>query len=110
MLDFSSSLGISSLARALPIFSTAEYKKQVPAVGGVLEDLGANTDWQKIITRSALTQNYNLNMAGGADKLAYNASLDVYKRQVWICAYTYPFYCRIFDLIMVNYHLFCISI
>lgn len=74
VLDFSSSLGISSLARALPIFSTAEYKKQVPAVGGVLEDLGANTDWQKIITRSALTQNYNLNMAGGADKLAYNAS------------------------------------
>lgn len=74
VLDFSSSLGISSLTRALPIFSTAEYKKQVPAVGGVLEDLGGDTDWQKIITRSALTQNYNLNMAGGADKLAYNAS------------------------------------
>ncbi len=74
VLDFSSSLGLSSLTRALPIFSTAEYKKQVPAVGGVLEDLGGDTDWQKIITRSALTQNYNLNMAGGADKLAYNAS------------------------------------
>lgn len=74
VLDFSSSLGVSSLTRALPVFGTAEYKKQVPAVGGVLEDLGGDTDWQKIITRSALTQNYNLNMTGGADKLAYNAS------------------------------------
>ena len=74
ILDFSTSLGLSSLARALPVFSAAEFRKQVPAVGGQLEDLGANTDWQKIITRQAVTQNYNLNMSGGADKLAYHAS------------------------------------
>lgn len=74
-LDFSTNMGISNLARALDVFSAADYKKQVPALGGTLEDLGGNTDWQKIITRQALTKNYNVNMSGGTNKLVYNASL-----------------------------------
>jgi iron complex outermembrane receptor protein len=44
----------------MPVFDAPEFKKQVVAVGGVLDDKGANTDWQKEITQSALTQNYNL--------------------------------------------------
>jgi iron complex outermembrane receptor protein len=74
-LDFSSNLGISTLARALPVFSADEFRRLVPTLGGTLDDQRANTDWQKEITRTAYTQNYNLTMAGGADKLAYSASL-----------------------------------
>ena len=73
-LDFSANYGISTLARPLSVFSPSEYRTKVPSVGGVLEDLGANTDWQKVITRQAMTQNYNLGMSGGVDKMAYNAS------------------------------------
>ncbi|MEP7266630.1 MAG: TonB-dependent receptor [Saprospiraceae bacterium] len=74
-LDFSVNYGVSTLARALGVFSPNEFRKQVTAVGGTLQDLGANTDWQKEITRSALTKNYNLNLSGGSNKLLYNASL-----------------------------------
>lgn len=74
-LDFSSSLGVSTLARALPVFSTDDFKRLVPTLGGVLDDQHGSTDWQKEITRTAYTQNYNLTMAGGAEKLAYSASL-----------------------------------
>ncbi|MPR34539.1 SusC/RagA family TonB-linked outer membrane protein [Salmonirosea aquatica] len=80
-LTFSTSLGISNLARPLAVYSADEYRKQVPAVGGTLEDLGANTDWQKEITRTAYTQNHNLSFGGGADKLSYYASLGVQNQQ-----------------------------
>jgi iron complex outermembrane receptor protein len=46
----------------------------VTAVGGVLEDSLANTDWQDEITRTALTIDHNLSLSGGADKLTYYAS------------------------------------
>ena len=80
-MTFSTSLGISNLARPLGVYSADEYRKQVPAVGGTLEDLGANTDWQKEITRTAYTQNHNLSFGGGANKLSYYASLGVQNQQ-----------------------------
>ncbi len=80
-MTFSTSLGISTLARPLDVFTADEYRKQVPAVGGTLEDLGASTDWQKEITRTAYTQNHNLSFGGGANKLSYYASLGVQNQQ-----------------------------
>ncbi|MES2519580.1 MAG: TonB-dependent receptor [Bacteroidota bacterium] len=80
-INFSSSVGISTIARALPVFSADEYRLQVPKVGGVLEDLKGNTDWQKEVTRTAYTQNHNLTLAGGADKLTYYASFGMQKQE-----------------------------
>ncbi|MDB5231794.1 MAG: SusC/RagA family TonB-linked outer membrane protein [Chitinophagaceae bacterium] len=80
-LGFSASAGISNLARALPVLTASEFRVEVPKAGGVLDDKGANTDWQKLVTRKAITQNYNLNLSGGADKLSYYASLGVQKQQ-----------------------------
>ncbi len=80
-MALSTSIGISKLARPLPVFSAAEYKTQVANVGGVVDDKGANTDWQKEITRNAITQNYNLALSGGADKLTYYASFGMQKQE-----------------------------
>ncbi len=74
-VNYSSNLGVSTLARQLAVFSADEYRTRVPEVGGVLEDLGASTNWQKEITRTAYTQNHNLTINGGADKLTYFTSL-----------------------------------
>lgn len=73
-ISYSGTLGVSSIARKLPVFSTDVYKKEVVAVGGVLDDKGSSTDWQDVITRSAITQNHNLTLSGGANKLTYYAS------------------------------------
>ncbi|MEO7983536.1 MAG: SusC/RagA family TonB-linked outer membrane protein, partial [Bacteroidota bacterium] len=80
-ITYSTSLGISSLARAIPVFSTSEYKTQVVNVGGVLDDKGGNTDWQKEITKTAHTQNHNLTLSGGTDKLTYYASFGLQKQE-----------------------------
>ncbi len=75
-LNYSTSVGIASPANKLPIFSTEEFKKQVVAVGGDLEDFGASTDWQDEIFRTANTYDNNLTLSGGTTNLVYYASLN----------------------------------
>ena len=80
-MNFSSTLAVSEVANKLPVFSAAEFRKRVAEVGGTLDDKGANTDWQDEIFRRAYTQNHNLTMSGGADKLTYFASFGMQKQQ-----------------------------
>lgn len=80
-LNFSSGIGFSKMANALPVFSAAQFRVEVPKVGGVLDDKGGNTDWQKIATRTGITQDYNLSLSGGANKLTYYASFGMQKQQ-----------------------------
>ena len=80
-IEFSTSVGVSSIARALPVLSAAEFRKQVVANTGTLEDFNADTDWQKEITRQALTKNYNLSLGGGANKLTYYAAFGAQMQQ-----------------------------
>ena len=80
-LNASASIGISNLSRPLGLFTADEYRKQVVALGGVLDDKGANTDWQKEITRTAYTKNYNLSFGGGSDKTTYYGSVGVQRQE-----------------------------
>jgi TonB-linked SusC/RagA family outer membrane protein len=80
-LNVATSLGVSTLARALPLLTADEFRVEVPKTGAVLDDKGGNTDWQKEAMRTAYTQNYNLNLGGGADKLAYFASIGAQKQE-----------------------------
>jgi iron complex outermembrane receptor protein len=80
-INYTTSVGVSNLARALPLLSADEYRTQVPALGGILEDSLASTDWQKEITRTAITQNHNLAFGGGSEKTTYYASLGLQDQQ-----------------------------
>ncbi|MET0634632.1 MAG: SusC/RagA family TonB-linked outer membrane protein [Chitinophagaceae bacterium] len=74
-LNYNITTGISQIARALPVFDAERYKREVTALGDTLQDFGGSTDWQDEITRTAITQNHNLALSGGANKLTYYASL-----------------------------------
>lgn len=74
-VSVSSNFGMSNVANKLPVFSPSEFRKQVVAIGGNLEDRGGNTDWQDELTRTAITYDQNLIMQGGTDKLTYRASV-----------------------------------
>jgi len=75
-VSLSTNVGISTLARKLDVFSAEEFRTQVAAIpGSELIDGGGSTDWQDELTRAAITQNYNLVLSGGTDKLNYYASL-----------------------------------
>ncbi|WP_220377719.1 MULTISPECIES: TonB-dependent receptor [unclassified Arenibacter] len=75
-ISLSTNVGVSTLARKLDVFSADEFRRQVAAIpGNELIDGGGSTDWQEELTRAAITQNYNLVLSGGTDKLNYYASL-----------------------------------
>lgn len=77
-LQYSFTGGISKMANALPVFSAERYKEEVVKLGGVLENFGGSTDWQKEITRTAFTQQHNLALSGGANKLTYYGSFGMH--------------------------------
>lgn len=79
--NFGSSLAISSLARALPVFDAPRFRTEVAKLGVAVDDKLGNTDWQKEVTRTAYTQNHNLTMSGGADKFTYYASFGLQKQE-----------------------------
>ncbi|QHV94207.1 SusC/RagA family TonB-linked outer membrane protein [Spirosoma endbachense] len=80
-LTLSANVGISNVARPIPVFNADEYRKQVVAVGGIVDDKKASTDWQREISRTAITQDYNLGFSGGAEKLTYYGSLGVQNQE-----------------------------
>ena len=80
-ITYSFNGGISTVARKLPVFNAERYRKEVVALGGVLDDLGGNTDWQDQIFRNAFTQNHNLAVSGGADKFNYFGSFGLQNQE-----------------------------
>jgi iron complex outermembrane receptor protein len=77
-MNLSVSSAFSTIANPVDVFSAAEFRRQVPAVGGVLEDLGGNTDWQDKLTRTGISNNVNFSMSGGVvDKSTYFVSAGV---------------------------------
>lgn len=77
-MNLSVSTAISSIADPMDVFSANEFRQQVVAVGGTLEDQGANTDWQDELTRTGISKNINFSMSGGVvDKSSYFVSAGV---------------------------------
>lgn len=77
-MNLSVSTAMSSVANKIDVFSANEFRQQVVAAGGTLDDNGSNTDWQDELTRTGISNNVNLSMSGGApDKLSYFASASV---------------------------------
>lgn len=80
-LTLSSNVGVSNMARPIPLFSADEFRKQVVAVGGVVDDQKASTDWQREISRTAITQDHNIAFSGGAERLTFYGSVGVQNQE-----------------------------
>ena len=66
------STAFSSLANKIDVFSADEFRRQVPAAGGTLDDLGGNTDWQDELTQTGISNRVHLSMSGAAsEKFSY---------------------------------------
>ncbi|OWW24657.1 SusC/RagA family TonB-linked outer membrane protein [Zobellia sp. OII3] len=74
-MNFSVSTAMSSIAHTIDVFGADDFRREVAAAGGTLEDFGANTDWQDELTQTGLTQNVNFSMSGAtSEKFSYFAS------------------------------------
>ncbi len=77
-INLSLSTAMSSMANKIGVFNADEFRREVPATGGNLEDFGANTDWQDELTQVGLSNNFNLSMSGASNEnFSYFTSLGV---------------------------------
>ncbi len=81
-VTYSGSLGLSTMARPLDVYSGPEFLSEGNKLGGsAIINGGANTDWQKEISRRAATHNHNVSIGGGSDKMTYYGSFGAQKQQ-----------------------------
>ncbi|MES2730542.1 MAG: SusC/RagA family TonB-linked outer membrane protein [Bacteroidota bacterium] len=78
-LNFSASSSASSTLKRYDLLNASEFLNEVGKFGGNVSDpavnAGSDTDWQKEIFRTAISQNYSLNFGGGNDDTKYYFSL-----------------------------------
>ena len=75
-VNLSASTAWSSMANQIDVFEADEFRRQVVAVGGNLEDFDGNTRWQDELTQVGFSQDYSLSMSGAnSEKFSYFASL-----------------------------------
>ncbi len=75
-VNVSASTAWSKMSNQIDVFSADEFRRQVVAVGGSLEDFNGNTNWQDELTQVGFSQDYNLSMSGAnTEKFSYFASL-----------------------------------
>lgn len=80
-LNYSGNIGVSKMARPLDLFTADEFRAESIKLGAKFNDDKGNTDWQNEISRTAITQNHNLALSGGNDKLKYFGSFGMQKQE-----------------------------
>ena len=84
-INFDAQVGLQSLPKFLDMMTFADYAKHYNEFaslrGATQRDeysnaaaLGAGTDWQRELFKTALMQQYNLSVTGGTDKVTYAVS------------------------------------
>lgn len=75
-MNLSVSTAFSSMAKKIDVFDADTFRSQVVAVGGTLDDLGGDTNWQNELSQTGLAKNVNFSMSGAAsDKFSYFSSV-----------------------------------
>lgn len=90
VVNFTASVGFQTIAKP-NIAGAAEYKEVYntrytnDGLTSNWNDTGATTNpggtdwWDTVVNKTALVENYGLNISGGSDKLTYNFSLGYYR-------------------------------
>ncbi|MEM9831292.1 MAG: TonB-dependent receptor [Bacteroidota bacterium] len=75
-LSLNASTAVSSMANRIDVFDADEFRRQVVAVGGTLEDFGGNTDWQDELSQTGVSSTIDLSLSGAtSEAFSYFASV-----------------------------------
>lgn len=74
-LSYDTYAGISKISKTLEVLTGDRYRQFMKDHNITnFTDRGQNTDWQKQIFRTAVSQNHNLAIAGGSENTTYRGS------------------------------------
>jgi TonB-linked SusC/RagA family outer membrane protein len=84
-LSYSAYAGSEKVSNQIDVLTGDELRNYLAANNRSLNIVdnnpGANTDWQKELTRTAFSHNHNLSLSGNSGQTAYNASINYLSNQ-----------------------------
>ena len=78
-INYKSYVAVEKIARKIKMMDAGQLKAYLVKNNLALDpsdDEGANTDWQKEVSQTAVSQNHHLSLSGGANNLSYNAAVN----------------------------------
>ena len=81
-VSYSAYVAADNIMKRLDVMTANELRDYAKANNiTLLNDEGANTNWQDEVSRTALTHNHNVSINGGNDKTTYSASINYMNKQ-----------------------------
>ena len=80
-VDASASVGVSNVLKQLEVLSADEYRQTLKDYGQTTGDFGGSVDAFDAITRTGITQNYNVAVGGGTDNGKYRLSVGLLNQE-----------------------------
>ncbi|NJM25269.1 MAG: SusC/RagA family TonB-linked outer membrane protein, partial [Bacteroidia bacterium] len=77
-MNLSASTAWSKMSNKIDVFGADEFRSQVQAEGGTLNDFGGNTDWQDVLSQTGVSNQIDFSISGATtEKFSYYASVGV---------------------------------
>ena len=79
LISYNSFVGLEKIAHQLNVLTADEWRNATNGSGASL-DKGANTDWQQMVTRTALSHSHTLGLSGGSNQINFQGSVGYMKQ------------------------------
>lgn len=81
-VTYSGYVAMDNVLKNLDMMSASDLRAYAKANNFTIDnDMGADTNWQKEVQRTAVSHNHNVSISGGNDDTSYNASINYMERQ-----------------------------
>lgn len=84
LISYDAYVGVEKIANSIKMMNADQLHTYLTKNGLALDpsdEQGANTDWQKEVSRTGVSQNHNVALSGGYDKTTYSASVNYFDNQ-----------------------------
>lgn len=81
LVNYNSYVSIENVARRINMMNATQLKAYLARNNLALDpsdDQGANTDWQKAVTQTAVSTNHHVSLSGGSNNLTYDAAVNYF--------------------------------
>ncbi|GGB03452.1 SusC/RagA family TonB-linked outer membrane protein [Puia dinghuensis] len=81
LVNYNSYVSAENVARKINMMNASQLKAYLAKNSLALDPSdvqGANTDWQKAVTQTAVSQNHHVALSGGSNNLTYNAAVNYF--------------------------------
>ena len=81
LVDYNGFVGIEKISNSYDVLSADEWRNATASMNAGSLDAGGNTDWQKEISQTGISQSHSIGFGGGTDQLNIRGSIGYIKQE-----------------------------